>query len=127
MTDILDCGHAPSEHSPFTNGYGTDKDGKRLCYDCCAELERKSMMDTGKAVLYLVGCKRDDITWKVTDWPGKLEFQVVWANHSKAAAFGGYIDRTDFWFRGPDGFIWHGVSKGDMDLARCRRTKRTTW
>ena len=114
---VLDCGHTPSPHSAATTGYGTLPDGKRICYACCAERDRADMIATGKATLYLVGNVRH-----VTNWPGALAFAVLERRISKhGGGFGS--QRTDAWFHGPDGYVWHAVNRGDNDIARCKRTK----
>lgn len=115
-----DCGHTipalPAGHCGGT-GYGTDPEtGRTACYACCAERERAAMIATGRAVLYL-----DELD--VTDWPGLLRFPIV-ERHNHARGTGGFhgAQRTDAWFHGPDGHVWHAVNRGDMQLARCRRT-----
>lgn len=125
---ILDCGHFPSEHSEFTTGYGEDNEGKTFCYQCCADNERAAMIDMGKACLYLVkrqnNDKHDTHNWYVTDWPGKLEFKCYYVskgNHNIART------RTDCWFNGPDGFVWHGMQFGEnTQVCHCKRTKEKT-
>ena len=116
----LDCGHPPSSHSDITTGYGQDSNGRTYCYSCCADRDRADMIETGRATLYLV--KRAD--WHViTNWPSSLEFRAHDVSRSpRGGGFGS--QRTDAWFTGPDGFIWHAINRGDMDLARCRRTAR---
>lgn len=128
----LDCGHEPSEHGPHTTGYGEDRDGKRYCYDCCAERERAAMIEHGKATLYLVkdsGYQRptvgseqaSDRAWIITDWPGKLRFRP-W--HVRKGRHNIARTRYDAWFAGPDGHVWHGVQYGDMtQIIHCKRTK----
>lgn len=112
--ELLDCGHPASAHGKNTTGYGTDREGKRYCYDCCAEIDRQDMIATGKATLYLSG-------WEVTDWTGHLRFQagtVRKGRHNMAWV------RYDVWFLGPDGHEWHGVQYGDnTQICHCRRTK----
>lgn len=127
---ILDCGHAIGEHSHISSGYGTDAAGVRSCYQCCADKERASMIETGRATLYIVsrdvpascgsGVSRQHY---VTDWPGKLEFRVIGSPNVKRHGGGFGSQRTDAWFRGPDGFVWRAVNRGDSQIARCKRTK----
>jgi hypothetical protein len=119
---ILDCGHTPSAHSSMTTGYGTDEHGKRQCYACCAERERARMIETGRATLYLVGPKAGQINMRVTDWPGHLEF-IAWGLQRSPRGGGFGAQRTDAWFTGPDGYVWHAVNRGDNQIARCKRTK----
>lgn len=114
MSTLLDCGHAPSPHSDLTTGYGTDRDGKTHCYACCAETDRKAMIETGRATLYLTGKE-------LTNWPGSLRFPAGYVRkgrHNIARV------RYDAWFTGPDGKPWHAVQYGDStQIAHCKRVK----
>lgn len=111
---VLDCGHTPSPHGNITTGYGTTRDGRRECYDCCAARERAAMIATGRATLYLTGDA-------VTDWPGKLRFPV---GHVRKGRHNMARVRYDFRFSGPDGATWSGVQYGDnTQIAHCRRVK----
>lgn len=100
-----------------------------LCYDCAAERTRAEMVETGRANLYLVRRQVNTATrtgfyivYEVVDWPGKLRFTCT--DYRRSPGGGGFgAQRTDAWFVGPDGFIWHAVNRGDMGLARCKRTK----
>jgi len=121
---VADCGHLipalPENHVGGT-GYGRDAHGATFCYGCGAVNELNAMVRSGKATLYLT--RKDHGPWNVTDWPGILSFPV---REMRSARYGGGFgsQRTDAWFNGPDGFVWHAVNRGDMDLARCQRTKR---
>ena len=113
--ELLDCGHPESEHSSITRGYGTMPDGTKHCYDCCANMDRESMIETGKATLYLAD-------GKITNWPGSLTFPVYGkvrvGRHNMAR------DRYDASFIGPDGFVWSGTVYGNnTQLFHCKRTK----
>ncbi len=118
--ELLECGHVESEHSDFTTGYGTDKDGNRSCYDCCALGDKKIMDETGKYTLYLV--KRDDGR-HVTNWPASLDYKVIdWniSNHNIAGRNG----RIDVWFRDYQSKLWHGYQIGDYnDICHVKRIK----
>lgn len=105
-----------------TTGYGVDRDGNRHCFDCCAEHGRAHMVETGRATLYLTTRPIGErIGWQVSDWPGRLAFPTSGLSTSRHN-FGG--TRRDFWFNGPDGYVWHGYQIGDnSELAHCRRTK----
>ena len=128
MAEILDCGHAPSPHASFTNGYGTDSDGKRKCYDCCAESMRAAMRETGRATLYLTCPERGTVNHlpqhgtrhELTDWPGKLRIPVYYISKGRHNIAG---CRYDFHFRF-DGETWRGTQYGDnTQIAHCRRLK----
>lgn len=119
---LLECGHAPTPRPPgsISTGYGIAPDGARHCFACCADRDRADMIETGRAVLYLVS--KHDEPLEVTNWPGSLRFPVMGSNTSKhGGGFGS--QRTDAWFTGPDGKLWHAVNRGDNQLARCRRLK----
>jgi hypothetical protein len=131
--EILDCGHvntrAPKPGECGGTGYARIKHEsgaeQRICYDCCAVRDRLDMLATGRAVLYLVG-RVDNVhvtTHVVTNWPGTLEFKCFPRVVRRPGAGGFGAQRTDAWFIGPDGFIWHAINRGDMQLARCKRTK----
>ena len=100
-------------------GYRSE-DEKPICYACCARLDAEAMIRDGEIYLYLVGDE-------VINWPGSLRFGVIERRESRHACWAhrhrmrGYVPRVDFWFVGPDRRRWHGVVRGDMDLARCKR------
>lgn len=123
MNEILECGHPPTPQpkSSITTGYGTAKDGKRSCFECCANDDRRWMEEHGEHDgLYLV---RRANQHYVVNWPGSLEFRAFDVmRRPHAGGFG--AQRTDAWFVGPDGWVWHAVNRGDNDVARCKRTKR---
>lgn len=106
-------------------GYGLHgKAKKKVCYDCCAELDKKRMQKTGTAFLYLT--KDATGSWVITNWPGTLRFTPYLVRK------GGHnwyrVERFDAWFIGPDGAVWHGVNLGDNEVLRCKRTKsRRLW
>jgi hypothetical protein len=118
METILDCGHVPSPHADFTTGYGIDSDGKKHCYQCCADREQKRMQETGRATLYLT--RDSDGSHAITDWPGLLRihpYHIKHGRHNIART------RTDAWFSF-DGKPWHGVSYGEnTQIIHCKRIK----
>jgi hypothetical protein len=124
-TEFLECGHLPSKHSDFTTGYGTGIEGKRSCYDCCAKQERAAMIKTGRGTLYLTSAAANGRMCDfLTDWPGKLRFQAFNVTKSHGYGFGRRYDIVCGSFVGPDDYIWSFRNAGDMQLARCKRTKR---
>lgn len=99
-------------------GYGRNRRGSLVCYACCGEQDRRAMLRTGKAVLYVT--KEPSGHSSVSNWPGTLRFHAYaresrhnWSN----------VQRTDAWFVGPDGRQWYGVNLGDNQILRCRRIK----
>lgn len=124
---ILDCGHPPSPHESFTCGYGVGPDRKTFCYACCADNDKKAMIEDGRACMYLVQDKSVDKSpdsrpvYRVTNWPGSLCFHVY---HYRTGRHNIAGKRIDAWFKGPDGFVWHAKQYGTMsDICHCKRTK----
>lgn len=105
----------------LADGYGTRNpvtgtEPVRICYDCCADYERESMHATGRAVLYL-----DEKRHTVTDWPGRLRFQVRGLTKGRHNIAG---TRIDAWFKDDEGRTWHGVLYGEMtQLLHCKRLR----
>lgn len=96
-------------------GYAAENRHKKVCYDCCAKRDRLRMSATGRIALYL----HDG---RVTNWPGTLTFTVVWQRRSRHNTGG---KRTDVWFTGPHGYVWHGYKCSDnTELLNCRRVER---
>ncbi len=120
MTDaanILDCGHASTSGGGCT-GYAITTDNRKICYACCAEQDKASMRATGYATLYLA--KRGD-SYHITNWPGTLDIKPFRVKVSKRG--GGFgSQRTDAWFNF-EGATWHAINRGNMDIARCKRTR----
>jgi hypothetical protein len=117
---ILDCGHKPSQHSEHTTGTAHTQDGKEICWACVAELDRKSMIESGRSRTLPLYWRSE--TGMITNWPGTLRFKATYTKKSRHN-FGS--DRTDIWFNGPDGFVWHGVQIGGFnEICHARRTKQ---
>lgn len=119
----LSCGHEAEPMGIGDGGYCITADDRKLCYNCGAERQKAAMQSTGMITLYLA-IRRDRYyqeTASVTDWPGVLRFPVerVRRGHHNMAG-----ERTDVWFTGPDGYVWHGVTYGvNTELVHCKRTK----
>lgn len=130
QTIQLECGHSIIGGV----GYGVDSQGRRFCYECCAKRDRQDMTETGRAVLYaapyespeqLVGMEsRRGLVrrWRVTNWPGSLEFQARNVRHFEGRGFGGAYPITTGEFTGPDGALWRFRQAGHWNqIARCHR------
>ena len=119
-----DCGEHIVHTDSVTTGYDIGRDGKKVCYACCAKRDIAEMRDTGRAVLYLTvaGPTTAAPLWPVvTNWPGTLRIPVK-SRRIGRHNFAG--SRTDVWFDGPDGKRWHGVQLGEnSQICRCRRLK----
>lgn len=103
-------------------GYAYNEAKEKVCYDCCAKDDRTYMTEHGQITLYLSKIQGQ---YFVGNWPGTLKFVVPF--HSKSKTNWG-DERIDFWFRGPEGLIWHGKQIGKWNqIARCKRTKKKEW
>lgn len=126
----LDCGHEPSEHLSITPGYGKTADGRKICYACCAEEDKKQMRETGKAILYLVPKWIDSPMFgkpgramltkcELTNWPGSLKIPCLVSFHRHNIAGRQYSVQFTF-----EGQKWHGRKYGDnTDICHCKRNK----
>lgn len=109
----------------FTTGYGLLRRGKRnvrICYDCCSDLDRRDMLKTGRATLYLV--EKQDAEGRtmreVTNWPGSLRIPV---RHTRQGGHNIAGTRIDAWFT-YEGREWHGVLYGsNTQIIHVRRLK----
>lgn len=101
----------------ISSGYAlTEAGGLPVCYRCCALDDLDNMLRWGSITLYLV-------KEGITNWPGSLRFPL-WGSYRQSRRGGGMgAQRTDAWFVGPDGYIWHAINRGDNDIASCRRTR----
>lgn len=125
-----DCKQTLPVQTNGGTGYATIADGSKVCYACCGERNKKDMIETGKATLYLsaVRCsyalpnqKWNTLLARVSNWPSTLEFKV---SANKAGRHNMAGTRYDVWFTGPDGREWHGVTYGDnTQICHCRRNK----
>lgn len=126
-----DCNHLKPIQTQGGTGYALftdDEEGTgpmyKVCYKCCAERDRQWMKDKGVISLYLQHKDKESkhIPTHVSNWPDTLSFRIrsfrtSWHN------FAGSDGRTDVWFEF-EGYLWHGVCIGDMDITRCRQTKK---
>ena len=98
-------------------GYGLDKSGNKICYACCATLDLESMLQTGRATLYL-----GERNKTVSNWPGTLEIRVRSFSRGKHNLG---KTRIDVWFSvSGDDYLWHGWHAGEWNtIVHCKRTK----
>lgn len=101
--------------SDITTGYGTNKDGQKCCYACCAEADKQYMKENGKICLYLT---KKDGHYFVGNWPDSLSFSVY---HIRIGRHNIAGKRYDVWFNF-DGKTWHGVTYGDnTQICYCKK------
>jgi len=121
--ELLDCGHEVSPHTEHTTGYGVDKDGRKLCYDCCARGDREYMAREGKITAYL-----SDDGKRITTWSGNPLMTVSRESIGSAGGFARSAKITRVWAVDEQGNWWHGRGPGRGMYIRMRRSvaKRRT-
>jgi hypothetical protein len=122
-----ECGKSKAIQKSGGTGYATNRQGEKICYECCGKIDNETMIQKGIMLLYLtidrVGPHDPYGVGHVGNWPNTLSFPctVKKGRHNMAGV------RFDAWFNGPDGFRWHGTQYGKMSqICYCRRTKERT-
>jgi hypothetical protein len=139
--ETLDCGHVLArDEGSIGTGYGIDPEtNKKICYACCGRRDEEQMMREGRITLYL--SRIDDKSWKaakilnpelremmrysVSNWPGTIKIEPMNVNRTRGYGWGASYPVENFWFTGPDGYLWWGRCAGNYsELAHCKRLKR---
>lgn len=113
---VCDCGHMESEHSSFTRGYATTRDGKTMCYDCCHEEDKRYLLSAEKVFFYISSDGK-----KLTNWPGKVLGKVVhWGAFHPFSRERRYVRVRDV-----HGQYWYGTGDDGMwaSLRKCKPQK----
>lgn len=122
------CGEHVEHKNDFTTGYGTDKEGKKICFACCGVNDRRDLLALpigGKFWLYLSSKLEDGKPeyyreHYVSNWPGTLSIKVPCprkGRHNIART------RYDVWFKLEDAYF-HGVQYGEWtQVCHIRRIK----
>lgn len=87
-------------------GYGVDRNGNKICFDCCGDLDRDHLMLLKKKermILYLTDRG-------IENWPGTLLIKPTRRKIGKHNIAG---TREDVWFDF-EGRHFHGVQYGDF-------------
>lgn len=115
------CGIVKPVQENGGTGYAEREDGSKICYECCAELDRQTLILEGNSERLPLYLGKDEQGWKVTNWPGTLVFRPGKVQEGKHNIAG---SRTDVWFQGPDGKQWWGVQYGEWtQIIHCKRVK----
>lgn len=126
MNTCNQCKKEIVNESNLTTGYGIDRAGYKICYDCCGVNDLGEMRVNGKITLYLnytgnkFGLNAENYT--LTNWPGTLKIKIrsIKKSYHNIAS-----QRLDFWFV-QDFKIWHGYTIGhNTQIAHCKVTKQS--
>lgn len=105
----------------FSSGYGLDRKGHKVCYDCCgkqdaAELEQ--LPEGEKMALYIV--EMPDGVRQVTNWPSTLKVPISIIRRGYTGR--SWMKRRDVWFAYKGGW-YYGRNQGDSDILIVKRLK----
>jgi hypothetical protein len=131
--EALDCGHAASEHSESTTGYGQDPEtGEKLCWDCCTAQDIDALKTEDRWIGYLTEHPNVIGTgsrYTVTNWPGGTLFpRVKLVGHWFAyTPTGGYYEVYAVRAIDVHGQHWHGRGEGPgICMHLTKNTKQPT-
>ena len=103
-------------------GYGKDRDGNIVCYDCAGKMDADTLesLKPGEWMdLYLVN-DVDGNYW-VQNWPGSLKFNIYPPPHWQAQSFRNWYDIW-FFFRNNR---YHGVKYGNnTEIVHIQKVRR---
>lgn len=112
------CKENKTHESDFTTGYGNDKDGNKICFDCCGKNDLAELMNLpigGKTTQYFNGKQ-------VINWPSTLKITPNYVKNGRHNIAG---SRIDVWF-GFDGLRFHGVQYGsNTQIIHIKRIARS--
>lgn len=124
------CNEAKPVNASGGTGYAVNSEGGKVCYSCCADIDRARMLETGRATLYLSPENRPTPTGvarylnargDVRNWPGTLRFPFSGLRVARHNIAGRVYTA---YFTGPDGATWSARNYGEhSDIAHCRRLK----
>ena len=113
------CGEHNTHDSDFSTGYGTDRDGNKVCFECCGKQDSAELMSLpigGKMCLYLSMDKGKE--YFVSNWPGTFKIHIHSVRKGRHNMAG---NRYDVWFD-YFGNSYHGTQYGDnTQICHIRR------
>lgn len=114
------CGKECKDDSPYFTGYGIDKDGNKHCYACCAEQDKKTLLETGELAGYLTKDKENEYKYIFTNFPNSFKLPVYKTRESRNNW--GY-KRIDFWLK-YEGNCYYGRLIGtDNEYCKIKKIK----
>lgn len=117
----FDCSLCKKSYEVQTSGgtgYATTPDGWKICYVCCAELDKERLRRGEKLILYLT---KSVAGWEIINWPGTLRFKPSSVVKQKQHVFNRHMTtRYDAWFCFEQSWF-HLKVIGDMDCGTARK------
>ena len=127
------CGETKT-YKGISTGYATDRDGKKICFSCCGENDKKELMNMkvgDKTIMYLINDAIKPTSelgtafathrpWRVSNWPGTLKIRCSTPRKGRHNIAG---SRYDIWFDYM-GMEFHGVQYGEnTQVCHIKRIK----
>ena len=110
------CGQHKTHENDISTGYGVDKDGNKVCFDCCGLQDAKELGELplkGKTYMYL-----DTKQKTLSNWPGTFKINL---HHIREGRHNIARKRYDTWFN-YNGNSYHAVQYGDnTQVAHIKR------
>ena len=102
--------------------YRLTVDDECICTSCSGDRTRKEMIETGKAILYLL--PDSIVSDGLTDSTLTFKARIFEGGHNWW-----HVKQYYAYFWGPDGKKWYGrcVSGGRNETLRCKRIKQAHW
>ena len=114
------CNKKIIHESNFTSGYGLDKDNNKICFVCCGENDKNTLLNLKpkeKMTLYLV---KENNKYFVTNWPGTFKKEIY---NFKKGKHNLALERIDVWFK-LEGLNFHGKQFGNFtQTCHIQKTK----
>ena len=110
------CGQDKKHESPVSTGYGTDKTGNKVCFECCGINDAKELneLPIGAKIVHYWDGKN------IVNWPSSLVIAPYYTHKGKHNMAG---TREDIYFKF-NGANFHAVQYGNFSqIAHIRKTK----
>lgn len=109
MSDICSMCGKVCKSDELTGGYGINKKGEKVCFECCGKIDKNTLLNKGILSGYFTkGC--------FGNWPGTFSIKTKWreGKHNIAGI------QINFWFK-CEGRYFHGTQYGE--LCECATAK----
>jgi hypothetical protein len=117
-TPLLNCGHARPKGNAA--GYAVERStGRKLCYVCAADIDRKFVEDPNNTVVTLYVSSDGAF---ITTW-SNIGIMAVTGLRPRKRPWGTY----SVWATDHMGYHWYGVGSGPGMSINLRRTKQTPY
>lgn len=117
------CSHCKEEKfskDNFTTGYGVDREGNFVCFDCCGKEDREVLISMNAGKVTEVNLYYNEKEGFVTNWPGSLKIKVAFKNKAK---HNWGLPRFNFWFYLAGSEFYGYVIGNNTEIAHVKKLK----